>query len=142
MDRRAFIKNTGTFCVLGIAGSSILLESCKKNSNAGLSGPQGPAVNFTLDLTQPANTSLNTAGGSLSSNGVVVANDAGIFIAVAQSCTHSGCNVMYEKTAKDFYCPCHGGTFDTNGNVTKGPPRLPLKKYTVTKSGNILTIAG
>jgi len=29
--------------------------------------------------------------------------------------------------------------FDTNRNVTKGPAKIALKKYTVTKSGNILT---
>ena len=142
MDRRDFLKSTGVLCVLGIAGSSALLQACKKSSSAGLSGPQGPTVNFTLDLTLPANASLNTAGGSVSSNGVVVANDANTFVAIAESCTHNGCNVVYEKTAKDFYCPCHGGTFDTNGNVTGGPPPLPLKKYTVTKTGHILTIAG
>ncbi|MHB8259343.1 MAG: QcrA and Rieske domain-containing protein [Bacteroidia bacterium] len=142
MHRRDFLKNTGAFYVLGIAGTSILLESCKKSANNGLSGPQGPTVNFTLDLSQSANAALNTAGGSVSSNGVVVANDAGTFVAVAESCTHNGCNVMYDNKAKDFYCPCHGGTYDTNGNVTGGPPPLPLKKYTVTQSGHILTIAG
>jgi cytochrome b6-f complex iron-sulfur subunit len=139
MDRRNFLK-TSCLCGLGIAGTAAFMESCKKSGVS--TAAQGPTVNFTLDLTQPANASLNTAGGSVSSNGVVVANTGSSFIAVAQSCTHQGCSIAYNKNGSDFVCPCHGGTFDINGNVTAGPPPAPVKKYTVTKNGNILSVAG
>jgi len=101
-----------------------------------------PTVNFTLDLTQPINASLNSSGGSVASNGVVVANTGSAYIAIAQACTHQGCSVSYNQSGSDFVCPCHGGTYGLNGNVLSGPPPAPLKKYTVTKSGSILTIAG
>ena len=140
MDRKQFIKSSIAFCGLGVIGTAAFLESCKKKTSS--AAAQGPTVNFTLDLSIPANASLNSPGGSVASNGVVVANAAGSYIAVAQSCTHNGCNINYNSGANNFVCPCHGGTFDTNGNVTGGPPPAPVKKYTVTKSGNILTIQG
>ena len=139
MDRRKFLQNACALCGIGIAGAA-LIEGCKKSSTS--TDPQGPTVNFTLDLSQSANASLNTAGGSVASNGVVVANNSGTIIAVAQSCTHAGCSIAYNASGHNFVCPCHGGTFDTSGNVTSGPPPAPVKKYTVTQSGHILTIAG
>ena len=138
MDRRNFLKSSGALCGMAVFGSVAFLESCQKSSV----NPQGPNVNFTLDLNQAANASLNNPGGSVASNGVVVANSAGTFVAVAQSCTHQGCSVAYNKSGNDFVCPCHGGTYNINGGVISGPPPAPLKTYTVTQNGSILTIAG
>lgn len=140
MDRRKFLKTSSALCGIGVIGTAIIVESCNKNSNN--STPQGPTVNFTLDLTTSSNLYLNSAGGSVASNGVVVVNNAGTFYAVAQACTHAGCSVTYNAGTIGFICPCHNGTYDINGKVLSGPPPAPLKKYTVTKSGNILTIVG
>jgi cytochrome b6-f complex iron-sulfur subunit len=139
MDRKKFIKST---CALGlgITGVALLLESCKKTQNA--TTPQGPTVNFQLNLNQPANTALNSTGGAVSANGVLVVNIGGAYTAIAQSCTHNGCNVGYNSSGNNFICPCHNGVFDINGNVTSGPPPAPLKKYVVTKNAAVLTIAG
>lgn len=138
MDRRKFIRRTCAMCALGIAGPILLLESCQKIDMS----PQGPTVNFTVDLSKSSYSALKTSGGSIALNGVVIVNTAGSFIAVAQSCTHNGCSVSYNKAGNDFVCPCHGGIYDTSGNVTSGPPPAPLKSYAVTRSGNVLTIAG
>jgi len=138
MDRKLFLKTSCALC--GLAGAVAFIESCKKNKMS--TTPQGPTVNFTLDLSQPANASLNTSGNSLASQGVIIVNMGGAYIAIAEACTHAGCNITYAKSSNNFVCPCHGGTFDTNGKVTGGPPLAPLKKYTVTQSGTILTIAG
>lgn len=140
MDRKQFIKSSIAFCGLGVMGTAAFLESCKKKTSSTVA--QGPTVNFTLDLTSPTNTALNSAGGSVASNGVVVVNSSGTYKAVAQTCTHSGCSINYNSGGNNFVCPCHGGTFDINGNVTGGPPPAPIKKYTVTKNGNILTVQG
>jgi len=141
MHRRKFFKTSLALGGLGIVGTAAFLESCSKNNTS--TAAQGPTVNFTLDLSQQVNAALNTSGGSVASNGVIVANTGGnTFVAVAQACTHAGCSIGYNFNQNDFVCPCHGGTFDTNGNVTSGPPPAPLKKYTVSKNGNILTISG
>jgi cytochrome b6-f complex iron-sulfur subunit len=102
-------------------------------------------VNFTIDLNSSTYIGLSAAGGYAYSNGVIIAriNDyTDGFIAVAQTCTHNGCTISYGAGSETFICPCHGGTYDLNGNVIAGPPPYAIKKYTVTRNGNILTIAG
>lgn len=140
MNRKNFFKSSFLFAGLGIAGMAAFLESCQKNNLA--TSPQGPTVNFTLDLTQSANAPLLASGGSVASNGVVIANTGGTYAAIAQTCTHSGCSLGYNANGHNFVCPCHGGTFDINGNVVSGPPPSPVKKYAVVQNGNVLTVSG
>lgn len=44
-------------------------------------------------------------------------------------CTHLGCPYEWSPPAERFFCPCHGGVFDKNGNVVSGPPPRPLDRY-------------
>ena len=37
-------------------------------------------------------------------------------------CPHLGCPVNWHSDRKEFICPCHGGTFDANGQHIAGPP--------------------
>lgn len=57
------------------------------------------------------------------------------FIALSSICPHLGCKVHWESQQKRFFCPCHNGAFDAQGQATLGPPakarqqlvRFPLK---------------
>ncbi len=49
--------------------------------------------------------------------------------AMSTVCTHLGCTVYWEKDKEEFYCPCHAGRFDKDGNVIAGPPPTPLETY-------------
>ena len=60
MDRRKFLKTSGALCGMGLVGSALLVESCKKSSNT--SAAQGPTVNVTLDLSQSTNSALKSIG--------------------------------------------------------------------------------
>lgn len=51
--------------------------------------------------------------------------------ALSPVCTHAGCIVNFNKAEQSWDCPCHGGRFDTDGNVLTGPPRLELKKVNI-----------
>jgi Rieske Fe-S protein len=42
------------------------------------------------------------------------------------TCTHAGCPVAWKSARNLFVCPCHGGTFDADGNRKGGPPQRPL----------------
>lgn len=138
MDRKKFIKSSFAIAALGFTSTSLFLESCSKvNTQPGQS-----AVNFTLDLSQSANSALNSSGGSVISHNVIVININGSFKALSDICTHEGCSVGFNKSSNKIICPCHGGAFDLNGSVLGGPPPSSLKQYSVTKSGNILTITG
>ncbi len=37
-------------------------------------------------------------------------------------CPHLGCPVNWHPEQSEFRCPCHGGTFNANGQVVAGPP--------------------
>ena len=57
------------------------------------------------------------------------------FIALSSVCPHLGCRVFWEPQNDRFFCPCHNGAFDAEGQATEGPPakegqrlsRFPLK---------------
>jgi Rieske Fe-S protein len=46
--------------------------------------------------------------------------------ALQSTCTHLGCRTSYDRRSKRIRCPCHGGVFDSQGNVIDGPPPAPL----------------
>jgi thiosulfate dehydrogenase [quinone] large subunit len=54
---------------------------------------------------------------------------ADVFMAFLATCTHQGCPITPEGTG--FRCPCHGSTFDGNGQATGGPATRPLGKVPV-----------
>ena len=41
-------------------------------------------------------------------------------------CTHLGCIPAYVPDVHQFQCACHGGIYDSNGEVVKAPPPSPL----------------
>ncbi|MFY9265850.1 MAG: ubiquinol-cytochrome c reductase iron-sulfur subunit [Solirubrobacterales bacterium] len=60
------------------------------------------------------------------------------YIAISTRCAHLGCPVRYIEAARSFICPCHGGTYDDQGEVTGGPPVRPLDRFeTVVKNGTV-----
>jgi Rieske Fe-S protein len=64
---------------------------------------------------------------------VVVARDGSGVYAMSGVCTHAGCliNDAAGTIAAGLGCPCHGSTFDGDGNVTRGPARASLQHYQV-----------
>jgi len=42
------------------------------------------------------------------------------------TCTHLGCQVLWDAKSKHFKCPCHGGVYSAAGEVLDGPPPRPL----------------
>ncbi len=69
---------------------------------------------------------------------ISITNTGSGYTALSTVCTHLGCKVHWEGSKNAFYCPCHEGYFDSDGNVTQGPPPRPLEKYEVDLvDGNI-----
>ncbi len=68
---------------------------------------------------------------------VIVGRDDGGLYAFSSICTHAGCAVTL-RSAGASYCPCHGATYDANGNVTRGPASIPLANLlTVVCEGSV-----
>lgn len=55
-------------------------------------------------------------------------------------CTHLGCGVKWDGAAKQYKCPCHGGTFDREGKVVSGPPPRPLDRLNTRVNQQTLDI--
>jgi Rieske Fe-S protein len=47
--------------------------------------------------------------------------DQGVTV-LSSICPHLGCPVNWHPDQSQFFCPCHGGIFDRNGERTGGPP--------------------
>ena len=137
MDRKEFLA------LLGISSAALALTYCFGGCQPGMNSfPTAPSnVDFTLDLTNSANTALNTNGGYVYHGGVIVARTTGgTFVAVSQYCTHAGGTVVYESRVNEFYCPVHGSVFSTNGSVVNGPAPTALVKYNTSLAGTSLRV--
>jgi Rieske Fe-S protein len=74
---------------------------------------------------------------------IVVNGDKGV-TAFSAICTHLGCIVAWDSTAKTIHCPCHDGQFNpATGAVISGPPPTPLPPITATvENGEIFLVPG
>jgi len=56
-------------------------------------------------------------------------------------CTHLGCKIDKEHEGQ-LQCPCHGSTFDLEGNATKGPAIKPLKQldFEIDENNNKINV--
>lgn len=66
----------------------------------------------------------------------LVIYDSGKVTAFNPRCTHAGCNVEWRPRDQKFFCPCHGGIFDAQGERLAGPPPGPLKPIRVSLRGD------
>ncbi len=137
MKRREFLP-AALYSSLALASVPALTTGCKKNDV----NPSVPQGEVTIDLDNPANSSLKNDGGYVFTNNIFVLNTGNEnFRALSDICTHAGCIVNYDPSGKDLFCPCHGSVFSLTGAVERGPANIPLPKYTVKRDGNILTIS-
>lgn len=60
--------------------------------------------------------------------------------AISLRCTHTGCPVRWVAASKEFHCSCHGGRFDSDGNVIAGPPTRPLEQLRVEEIGGTIVV--
>ncbi|MFZ9661712.1 MAG: ubiquinol-cytochrome c reductase iron-sulfur subunit [Chitinophagaceae bacterium] len=135
MTRKDFLSQIGLTASAGIMISC--LQACSKDASS------ANKVNFTFDLNQAYSANLKTNGGYIYINGVIVARTlSGQLIAVSESCPHQGVAVVFDENQGIFVCNAHGSRFTSTGSVINGPANSPLKQYTVTVNGNIVTIAG
>ena len=139
MNRRDLIQRVligGTVLVMVPS----VLESCTKTPDSSPNGViNGNKIN--LDLTLSENSALNSAGGSMIVQNLIVINTGGgNYSALSNICTHQGCTVGYDTSSGNIKCPCHGSVFTTSGSVINGPAPSALTSYAISKTGNILTI--
>jgi Rieske Fe-S protein len=62
------------------------------------------------------------------------------FTIISNICAHLGCPV--QENGGNFVCPCHGGAYGSNGEVTGGPPVRPLDRFSYDVKGGELWVTG
>jgi cytochrome b6-f complex iron-sulfur subunit len=134
IERREFIAT----CAIG--GATLLLGGCV----AMVTHPvpvQAGRIRLSLteypDLSKP-NGAIKLLPAGASDPIYVLANDNGEYRALSPICTHRGCTVDVQGAR--LVCPCHGSTYDRNGEVLRGPAERALTIYPVTRNGDSLTI--
>jgi menaquinol-cytochrome c reductase iron-sulfur subunit len=69
---------------------------------------------------------------------VIKGEDIQPYVVISTRCAHLGCPVRYIQASGKFVCPCHGGVYDSQGQVEGGPPVRPLDRfYTRVTSGRV-----
>jgi menaquinol-cytochrome c reductase iron-sulfur subunit len=61
-------------------------------------------------------------------------------VVFSRSCTDVGCPVNWDAGSHCFFCPCHGGIFDSAGQRMAGPPPRPLHRYATRVRDGMLEI--
>ncbi len=99
----------------------------------------GPPADFPLTTYVPKIINVTTGVGEVGKTTVYVRtfnpeidkvrDEYNAFIAISTRCMHLGCPVRYVPASEQFLCPCHGGSYDTEGKVTGGPPVRPLDRF-------------
>lgn len=72
----------------------------------------------------------NVGGQERKSRVFIVASGQDISV-LSAVCSHLGCLVNYNRSKKEFICPCHGGRYDITGKNISGPPPSPLSRFPV-----------
>ncbi len=62
------------------------------------------------------------------------------FAVYSRACSDLGCPVVWDKGSEWFFCPCHGGIFDKEGERRAGPPQRGLWKYSWRIQGEMLEV--
>ncbi len=70
----------------------------------------------------------------------VIRTERDQLIALSAVCTHLRCILRWDADRGELVCPCHGGTFDLNGNVLIGPPPRPLRTFETHVRGGVIYV--
>lgn len=146
MERKKFVS------LLGFSAGMVFLApvaaSCSKDSesapgenNNNNNNNGSGSVDFTLDLSTPTYAVLNSNGGSVIKDSIIIARtSAGVYVALSSICTHQGSTIGFESGSNRFHCPNHGSNFTVDGAVINGPATTALKKYNTQLNGTSLRI--
>jgi cytochrome b6-f complex iron-sulfur subunit len=142
------------FCVHACQAASFVaagafLQACSGNSMSPSGSTALPTINasaaagaitLTIDVASPL-AAVGSAAlvQSAAGNALVSRTAQETFTAVTAVCTHEACTVT-GISGQIYVCPCHGSQFSATGGVVKGPAGSPLRQFTTSFAGNVLTI--
>ncbi|MEV1170940.1 Rieske 2Fe-2S domain-containing protein [Nonomuraea sp. NPDC049784] len=117
-----------------VAGSALALARRPETSPKDSASP-GPVIAAAADIAAGSAKRFTAPNGAPA---YLLRPTPDTFLAFNATCTHQGCPISY--VGPGFRCPCHGSTFDANGQVTGGPARAPLIEIPVKVIDGQVTI--
>ncbi len=147
-SRRGFLEHAAGVTMAGglTAGYGMLVSHAVRFLYPSETDPGSWQFVCTLDDLQPGDSMpFTTPAGAKP----VVARQAedpaqdDAFIALSSVCPHLGCKVHWEANNERFFCPCHNGAFDAQGNPIAGPPKAAgqsLTRFPLRIEGNLLMV--
>lgn len=132
VDRREFLLNLGVVGGLIVAGGGVLHNAVRFIVPALRPLRYIKLRATTIDhLTGQEAVEFNPLG-----QRVILLRRGDEVRAFSGICTHLGCQVKWQADKNRFFCPCHLGIYDENGQVVSGPPPRPLESFKVDIVGN------
>jgi len=160
LSRAEFLQTAGKAALFAAVGISVV--SCSSDSGPTTieepdivvppptppdGNDQAITVNgntITIDLANSDVSSLAQSEGWLniteSGANVIVVNAAGTFRAFDNNCPHASCRTNWEYENTQLICTCHNSIFSNQGQRLAGPAGRNLTGFTVSRTGDILTI--
>lgn len=129
VERRTVLRGgliAAAATVAGVtAGSALALARRPADSPADSVG-HGPVIAAVDDIVVGSSKSFTMPNGMPA---YLLRPAPDTFLAFNATCRHQGCPVSY--VGPGFRCPCHGATYNENGQVTGGPAPAPLIKIPI-----------
>ena len=137
MKRKEFIKLVSASFVMTSIG--VTISGCGDDDN--LLGELAEPIE--IDLSASPFDVLQTQGGWLlhPDDNILLINNEGTIRAFTSVCTHTGCARNWSFDDSEFICTCHNSKFNTSGNVVSGPASGSLAQFTVSRTGDLLTLS-
>lgn len=138
MDRRTLLKRLvqgmglAVASVVGVPAAITTMSPTWRYSRDGRWQSLGPLSQFPVGaMTRTAVAApRDDWARSLRRKGVYVWRpDEQRVVVYSRSCTDLSCPVTWDAGSGVFFCPCHGGMFNREGQVMAGPPSRPLYQY-------------
>jgi Rieske Fe-S protein len=145
VSRRDFCLKTCQAASIAALGGILgtLLQACTQTDNPAdvptLATINATPSNGTITVTTASGSPIAAVGSAAvvqyGSGSLLLAHTAAsTFVAVSAVCPHQGC-LINGFSGGSYVCPCHGSTFSTSGQVTRGPANANLRTFAIT-SGN------
>jgi Rieske Fe-S protein len=127
----------GMAALIGIPAAIFVIGPSQQRTTGGWV-PVGAVDEFPLNNPTLVNTTVSKQQGWVVEQqelSVFVSTDNGTdFVALSDRCTHLGCRVRHvdendQNGEPGFFCPCHNGVFDADGEILAGPIPRPLDHF-------------
>jgi Rieske Fe-S protein len=119
--------------VVGLPAIGYLLSPALKVQTVDAWVPAGPLDSYPVGeptLFSFTRTTVNGWEKTVNSFGAYIYRESEDQVtAYSNWCTHLSCRVTWQDDNQVYWCPCHDGAFDIDGEVVEGPPPRPLDQY-------------